>query len=443
MFNKDTYCMLPWSSIMIAPSGDYKICCFSGFDVANIEKNPEGSHGMCVDEKGKVMNVLTHSIQDALNSKYHKQIRLAQSKNERHPMCEVCWTRDDANASKGQKTTSLRYFRSFVQLVDMDNAVTMEKASTVIQEDGSIDEYPISLDLRFTNVCNMKCIMCSSKYSNQWYEDEAKMGRGSFNYGNKLYNFIEINGIVKSDIIPWHESSIWWDQFDSIKDRIRHIYVTGGEPFIIKGHDVLLDKLIEHDLAKNIIMEYDTNLSVINNKLLDKLKAFKDVLMAISCDDIGEQYELIRFPGKFSTITKNLEFLKENNFKIRYLSSCIGIYSIFSPIRLYDHFSKLGYTNEKDYVFRFLRQPNDIDISFLPVSVKKKIIAVYEKSNLVQKWKNFVIGHLENNMKKYTEEESKIHLKRFVRYMDKLDEIRGTNWRKTFPDVVELLDGYI
>jgi organic radical activating enzyme len=428
---------------MIAPSGDYKICCFSGFDVANIEKNPEGSHGMCVDEKGKVMNVLTHSIQDALNSKYHKQIRLAQSKNERHPMCEVCWTRDDANASKGQKTTSLRYFRSFVQLVDMDNAVTMEKASTVIQEDGSIDEYPISLDLRFTNVCNMKCIMCSSKYSNQWYEDEAKMGRGSFHYGNKKYNFVEINGIVKSDIIPWHESSIWWDQFDSIKDRIRHIYVTGGEPFIIKGHDVLLDKLIEHDLAKNIIMEYDTNLSVINNKLLDKLKAFKDVLMAISCDDIGEQYELIRFPGKFSTITKNLEFLNENNFKIRYLSSCIGIYSIFSPIRLYDHFSKLGYTNEKDYVFRFLRQPNDIDISFLPVSVKKKIIAVYEKSNLVQKWKNFVIGHLENNMKKYTEEESKIHLKRFVRYMDKLDEIRGTDWRKTFPDVVEILDGYI
>ena len=103
----------------------------------------------------------------------------------------------------------------------------------------------------------------------------------------------------------------------------------------------------------------------------------------------------------------------------------------------------MGYTSESDYFFRFLRNPHSVDISFLPIGVKKKTIQIYEKSNLPQKWKNFVIGHLENNMEKYTEEESIIHMKKFTNYMDKLDEIRGTNWRKTFPDVVEVLDGYI
>ena len=201
MFNKDTYCVLPWSSIMITPSGDYKVCCFSGYgSLDDPSENRDSIHGMCYDENGKVMNVLTHTIQDALNSKYNKQIRLSQSKNERHPMCNVCWTRDDANKFKLQPTTSLRNFRSFIQFVEIKDVVTMEKAPDVMQEDGSIiDVRPISLDLRFTNVCNMKCIMCNSKYSNQWYEDELKLGNTKFSYGKKSYNLIKVGDITKSD----------------------------------------------------------------------------------------------------------------------------------------------------------------------------------------------------------------------------------------------------
>jgi hypothetical protein len=57
-FTKETFCTLPWSSILILPSGDFKICCFTG------HKLPHGgdSHGVAVDENMKAMNVLTHSI---------------------------------------------------------------------------------------------------------------------------------------------------------------------------------------------------------------------------------------------------------------------------------------------------------------------------------------------------------------------------------------------
>ena len=95
MFQKDTFCILPWSSIQINPSGDFKICCFSG--EYNNDSASNLNHGMSVDDEGNVMNVMTHSIMDALNSETHKKIRLAQSRNERHPMCKVCWDRDDAN----------------------------------------------------------------------------------------------------------------------------------------------------------------------------------------------------------------------------------------------------------------------------------------------------------------------------------------------------------
>ena len=438
MFSKDTFCSLPWSSIQINSTGDYKVCCFSG--VSEFDEDLMGvnnkDHGMAYDDNGNIMNVLTHSFIEALNSKNHKDLRLAQSKNERHPICRVCWDRDDANAKKNQPSNSLRVKRTFGQLPEMEGAITLNKVNFYATKDGSINEPPISLDLRFTNKCNMKCIMCSSKYSSLWYEDEMKLyNRDYMKMGNKQYKLYVENNVYKADIPVWHDSPIWWDRFDEIKHRVKHIYVTGGEPFIIKGHDVLLDKLIESNLAKDVVMEYDTNLTVINDKLLDKLKQFKKVMLFVSCDDIGDRFELIRYPGKFETMLKNLEKLKERNIHISHISSCVGMYSLFSPIRVEEYFSGLGYNN---FSFRFLRT-YPYDPAYLPDSMKHKVIDIYEKSNLSDKWKKYVCGYLENNMNKY-EEESNEYVAKFINHMNNLDDIRHTDWKKTFPDVVKLLD---
>lgn len=428
-FNRDTYCILPWSSIQINPSGDYKICCFSGVSGKN--------HGMAVDSNGTPMNVMTHSIKDALNSTNHKDLRLAQSKNQRHPLCRVCWDRDDNNKNN-PRTTSLRFFRTFDQLPGLENAITLEKAPDVMQEDGSIDSIPLSLDLRFTNVCNMKCIMCSSIYSNQWYQDQEKLyGTKTITLDSKTYNITNENGVYKSDMPVWHDSEQWWNSFDEIKDRIRHLYLTGGEPFIVKGHDVLLDKLIESNLASNVILEYDTNLSVVNDKILNRLKQFKQVILSVSCDDVDDRYELIRFPGKFSTITKNIQTLKDRGFDIRHLSTCVGIYSIFSPIRLREKFP------EHKLSVRLLRSPPHSDIMYLPRNVKLEVIKVYQQSNIEDRWKNFIISYLENNMDTVPESTCVATLMQHIDYLTKLDRIRGTEWKTTFPDVVDLLKDYI
>lgn len=446
MFHKDTFCILPWSSIQINPSGDFKVCCFSG---ESNEINARSlNHGMCVDDKGQVMNVMTHSILEALNSKTHKSIRLAQSKNERHPMCKVCWDRDDANKNN-QFSTSLRFFRSFRQLPNLDGAINLEKAPDY-QPDENLDELPISLDLRFTNICNMKCVMCSSIYSNQWYEDEFKLyGTKNITVDSKVYEIKEENGVWKSSMPVWHDSDNWWKQFDLIKGRVRHIYITGGEPFIIKGHDILLDKLIESGNAKNVILEYDTNLSVINKKIIDKFKHFKQIILSISCDDVNEQYEYIRFPGKFDRLLKNLEFINENNIKIRHFSTCVGIYSFYSPIRMHKYFTDLGYRNEMSsggidiFSVRLLRWPTHSNIALLPLKQKQKVIEIYKNSSLPEKWKNFLCGYLENFMNTYSEEECVRTVKEHIKYLNGLDKIRETDWKKTFPEVEELLKDYL
>ena len=436
MFNKSTFCSLPWSSIQIQSTGDFKVCCFSGTGEF-LEDNINKDHGMAYDENGEVMNILTHSIIDALNSKYHKEIRLAQSKNERHNACQVCWDRDDANKVFNQESNSLRVKRSFNQFIPIKEAITLANVNQYFKEDGLLNEMPISLDLRFTNMCNMKCIMCNSKYSSLWYEDEVKLnGLDYFSMGSKSYKLYQDNGVYKADIPVWHDSPIWWEKFNLIKHKVKHIYITGGEPFIIKGHDVLLNILIEADLAKDVILEYDTNLTVINNKILNRFNKFKQINLFVSCDDIEDKFEHIRFPGKFNILLDNLDKLRKYNIPVGQITSCIGIYSLFSPIRLEKYFNNIGYNN---FSLRFLRT-DPYDIAFLPKIIKLKVIEIYKKSNLSQKWKNFVIGYLTNNLDKY-EENSLSYLSKFILHMDKLDKIRGTNWRNTFPDVHELLKG--
>jgi sulfatase maturation enzyme AslB (radical SAM superfamily) len=430
MFTKDTFCILPWSSILIEPAGDFKLCCFSGSDGRD--------RGMAKGATGEILNVLTHSIGEAMNSELHKSVRLAQSKNERHPSCKVCWVRDDANKAN-LRSNSLRTVRSFNQLNTIENAITLDNVQEYLAEDGSLDHAPISLDLRFSNVCNMKCIMCSSVYSNQWYEDEIKLtGSNLVKVDSKTYTIYKENDVYRTDMQKWHDSDAWWDSFEKIKHRVRHIYMTGGEPFIVKGHDVLLDKLIDCGNAKNVVMEYDTNLSVINTKILDRLEKFKEVILSVSCDDVEDRYELIRFPGKFQRILDNLEKLKARSVKVRHLSSCVGIYSLYSPIRLYEYFEPLGYV----FSFRFLRFPDHSAIAYLPKELKKQVMETYSKSTLPDKWKIYMLSHLLENIE-MPEDKCVAKTKEHIKYLNSLDEIRGTDWKATFPEIADLLKDYI
>ena len=67
----------------------------------------------------------------------------------------------------------------------------------------------------------------------------------------------------------------------------------------------------------------------------------------------------------------------------------------------------------------------------------------YKNSNLPQRWKNFVCGYLENNMNVYPEEICKNSILEHIDYLNKLDVIRETNWKKTFPEIVSLLQEYL
>lgn len=460
-FTKETFCTMPWSSILVLPSGDFKICCFTGHPLPN----GGDSHGVAMDESGTVMNVLTHSIKDAMNSVFHKEIRAAQAKGERHIACKVCWDRDDAASTQRVRSTSLRVVRTYDQNIEgslntertrpggqpmVGSAIPENASEWLLNGDtGEMkDIMPISLDIRFSNLCNAKCIMCEPLYSNLWYEDyELLNGRSQFSTGTKKYNIIKtpkVNGghTFSSDMPEWRDDPRWWKQLDELAPHLRHIYITGGEPFIQPMHDKFIQRLADGGYAKNIVIEYDTNLSVMNPKILKLLSEFKDIILRISTDDVGKQYELIRHPLKFDTLIKNMNMLKDYGLdkKIDTITTCIGIYSMYAPMRMYEYFAPMGYDK---YFIRILRSPQAVDMAYLPRSIKEKVINDYEGSNFLPHFhKTHVAGYLKNNFDLVDDKQAHDHLMKFARYMESLDRIRGTDWKSTFPEIVKLIQDF-
>jgi hypothetical protein len=146
MFNLESFCGEVWSQIEINTLGDYKICCLA---------NNDTDYGMAYDENGKMMNVLTHSIEEAINSVTHKDHRLQLKENIKVQRCRNCYDSEDSTKGLDHWTNhSKQWGRSKRQRVhgltvnEIPEYVSCDQASKYTLEDGTSTAKVINLGLR-------------------------------------------------------------------------------------------------------------------------------------------------------------------------------------------------------------------------------------------------------------------------------------------------------
>ena len=285
----NTFCPIPWIFQAVRNNGDVRVCC-----QANVTKN----QGVVRKLDGSSYNAGRDNMVEARNTDMMKAIR----KN----MLEGRWS-DECGRCQTEEESGLRSRRQYEQHWNFK----IEDALKITKPDGSIDANDVPLvyyDLRFGNLCNLKCRMCGPTDSHSWYEDWLEV------YGGD--GFKDTHGYVKLDKnnkgrlhtadYDWHTSEKFWDHIESNIPNMQHVYMAGGEPLMIERHYDFLQKCIDMGQAEKMSIEYNTNMTNMQPRVLELWKKFKNVRIGASVDGMGSVVEYQRHPAKWPLILKNL-----------------------------------------------------------------------------------------------------------------------------------------
>ena len=284
-------CPIPWMSQSYRANGDVRICC-------QAQHGPTG--GILKDEEGNIINAKSADLDDLRNSPLAKEIRLSMLKGERHPECVRCHTEEDAGIRSRRHVENELWIKGGWKQIREQDKFTWDYLREHTSEDGTIDTSAIPnkfMDVRFGNLCNLKCRMCGPTDSNQWYDDQVKLWGDTYKDSHGIVKLIpnekgkhqpEVN------VYDWHDSEQYWVQMEKQIPFVKKLYIVGGEPLMIDPHYTFLQKCVDKGYAKDIVVEYNSNLTNIPQRAWNIWKHFRKIGIGASIDAIGDLNRYIR-----------------------------------------------------------------------------------------------------------------------------------------------------
>jgi MoaA/NifB/PqqE/SkfB family radical SAM enzyme len=169
--------------------------------------------------------------------------------------------------------------------------------------DGLADMAPVDLQIELGNTCNSACIMCDPEASSRLEQDYHKL--------HKLNSSLFFEPVSYDS---WTKDPQLIDKFvnEIVKiPRLRYIHFLGGETLYEESFYTICEKLIEHDVAKNIIVGTTTNGTIYNERIQRFIKNFKQFHLGISIEAVTDLNDYVRWPGRIDSILLNVDkFLK-------------------------------------------------------------------------------------------------------------------------------------
>ena len=234
----------------------------------------------------------------------------------------------------------------------------------------------VRLDYWVGDTCNLRCAICGPNFSSAWKQE------------------LNVSPKLKQSV-----SNQFWKQIDL--KRLRFVHFNGGEPLLSKQHVEFLHALPNKNL---IHLNYNTNGTILPSDELQNLwQQFRLVQLDFSIDDIDQRFEYQRYPANWSEVKKNLQWFIETA-----PHNCM--FAVNTSVGLLNHANLPNLTawlKENFYVSRFTD----------PVEHRQQLVqGLFELEGFQQR------------------------RAQIVRFLDACDRRRGTDWRKTFPELPAMLD---
>lgn len=322
----DTICPAPWDHHCINTNGRNRLCCNA---VTSESKFLDGFESYWTG------NELTAVRNEMLLGK-------------KPAACVSCWKKE----SIGIKSLREQFIENYKTRNEWDN---------FCKNINAIKKYPIELDLKLGNYCNLSCRMCSS-FSSSTYATEFK----------KIYKDTEVDYGINSyekDFVQskWYNDPVFVSTIkEIINNGLRQLKFTGGEPLMVPAVKTLLTYCIAENKSKDIDLVIITNGTLLTKEWIEILDHFKHVSLILSVDGVGKTFEYIRHPAKWSQMLKIFDLLNNTKFfkSIAFTLQIYNVLEIDKMINLARH-----YNFSIDMIP--LDTPNYLDVENMPTLLKE------------------------------------------------------------------------
>jgi len=402
----NSFCSLAWLGVTVDPDGTLRPCCVSTDKI--------------LKDDGTEFNLGADKLQDIYNSNYYRTLRKQMRDGEYIKGCETCYNNE-------------KYGRESRRLINNESYKDFNYDS----EDLSI-QY---MDLRLGNLCNLKCRMCSPLNSSL-VEDEY------VNNPSSIYD--QYSFISKHNLQNWYNTDIFDENINAHFQNVTTLYLTGGEPTLIKKNYDILQRLIDLGQHKKMSLIINTNMTNSNPKFYELIKDFKSVIIQMSVDAIDDLNYYIRYPTDWNQVDKTLKDLinLEGNISLRAtpVIQILNLNGIVDLFNYFENFNKLANRLIIDIRPGFVHNPHHLNMQYLPKEYK---IECYRK---IHKWMFDSCQYQSNTFKDFIQALKKkcyedsfdlTLLKSFMEYNSHLDKLRSVSLKDYNPTLYKLLEKYV
>lgn len=377
MINKDTFCALAYNGIGINQDGTLDPCC---------QYIPD------VDQKIHFTDYKTYvsTVRQAMHEDHIA--------GRKHSGCRKCWQEEELGLK------SLRWYSNEIWHRDL--------ATPVVSEDNPL----LEIELRFGNLCNLKCIMCDPKASSALHT-ERLMNATTFEQA-------AVPGIrvVRERIPEWWETPEFQEFSTKLFEHARRINITGGEPFMIAETINVLDRLTTR--SNDIKIGFNSNLTKLPAAILERLPKFPGLQMVVSLEGISEMAEYLRYPCTWEDVDTNIRLVIDQLSTERVgVNHTLQHGSMYSLPALAEYCHSLGI----EIVYTMVQGIDCLKLSSVPPADCEKFLSWLETTHAVNdNDKNFLrnaVKSVKFDLQRYRD---------FRKYIETLDLVRGTSWDQVF-----------
>lgn len=329
----ETFCIYPWIHLHAYPTGEAYPCCHAEMVI------------------GQVGDCKSQSLEDIWTGEPMQKLRADMLSEQKNETCRRCYEQEAAGFFSGRLSANKHHGHHIKK----------------------IEETPFELtywDIRFSNLCNLKCRTCGHIFSSQWYQDQVKLAGEDWGKTHKVLN---IAGRSPTDM---------WEQLQPHLEYVEQIYFAGGEPLLMEEHYKILDELERRGLF-HVRLIYNTNFTHTDLKgrsVFEYWKKFDSVSVGASLDGSGEYAEYIRKGTKWSDVERNrVEMLSICPNVDFYISPTLSIMNAVHLPKFHRDWVEKGLIRAQDLNVNILQDPAHYRLDIATPEYKHKIEELYRK----------------------------------------------------------------